>query len=155
QMLRTMDSLRQRQRLMEHLYGIQRSISRRMPLQEVLQTVVSCVKDLLGDDMVGLWLPNPQDRAELLLVASAGVAEQPDGQLWRVPVAEAGAAGRAVQTDELVTTHGDGGASLTQLTGTGLEHTLAAPVRENAKVVGSLFTASRSAERCYTEIDEE
>src|SRR5437763_1912981 len=139
QMLRTMDSLRQRQRLMEHLYGIQRSISRRMPLQEVLQTVVGCVKELLGDDTVGLWLPDPRDPATLLLVASTGAAEQPAGELWRVPAAEAGAAGRALLTDELVIEAA----------------TMAAPVRENQKVVGSLFTTSRSGDRRYTEIDKE
>jgi diguanylate cyclase (GGDEF)-like protein len=153
QMLRGMDSLRQRQRLMEHLYGIQRSISRRMPLQEVLQTVVHGLKELLGDDLVGLCLPDPQDPATLLLVAGAGLAERPDGQLWRVPVAEAGAAGRAVLADELVAT--DGGPALAELTGGGVRATLAAPVRENAKVVGSLFTGSRSAGRHYTDIDEE
>src|SRR5437763_1462440 len=121
-----------RQRLMEHLYGIQRSISRRMPLQEVLQTVVGCVKELLGDDMVGLWLPDPHEPRYLLLVSSAGLD---DSRRWRVPAEEAGAAGRAVLTDELT------------VEGAGTEPTMAAPVRENQKVVGSLFTASRSADR--------
>src|SRR5204862_1034436 len=74
QMLRTMDSLRQRQRLMEHLYGIQRSISRRMPLQEVLETVVYGGKELLGDEIVVLWLRDPGQPSTLLQVSNAGLA---------------------------------------------------------------------------------
>ena len=155
QMLRTMDSLRQRQRLMEHLYEIQRSISRRMPLQEVLQTVVACVKDLLGDDVVGLWLPDPAEPDKLLLVASAGLAERPDGELWRVPVAQAGAAGRAVLTDDLSACYAGGDDQLTALVGARLCRTVAAPVRESLKVVGSLFSASHSTGRDYTDIDKE
>jgi len=152
-MLRTMDSLRQRQRLMEHLYRIQRSISRRMPLPEVLETVVHGVKELLGDELVGLWLPDPHEPGTLLLVASAA----PEKVLWRMPVAEAGAAGRAVVTDELSVVFGydHGGAALRQLTQERLTWTMAAPVHESTKVVGSLFTASRLAGRVFTEIDRE
>src|SRR5690242_9121150 len=68
-MLRTMDSLRQRQRLMEHLYDIQRSISRRMPLHEVLGTVVQGVRDLLGDQIVGLWRIDPHNSEEIVLIS--------------------------------------------------------------------------------------
>jgi diguanylate cyclase (GGDEF)-like protein len=157
QMLRTMDSLRQRQRLMEHLYGIQRSISRRMPLQEVLETVVYGVKELLGDEMVGLWLRDPAEPGTFVLVSSAGLDEDAAGQLWRVPVGHAGAAGRAIETDELAVLGGyeQAGAALRELTGGCLERTMAAPVRENSKVTGSLFTAACTPGAPYTEIDEE
>src|SRR5205823_14087623 len=110
QMLRTMDSLRQRQRLMEHLYGIQRSISRRMPLQEVLETVVYGVKELLGDEIVGLWLRDPDQPDTLLLVSNVGLDEEMSQQLWRVPVHQAGAAGPALSTGHLATGDGDAGA---------------------------------------------
>jgi diguanylate cyclase (GGDEF)-like protein len=154
QMLRTMDSLRQRQRLMEHLYRIQRSISRRMPLPEVLDTVVHGIRELLGDELVGLWLPDQHEPDTLLLVASAG----PDAErLWRIPVAEAGAAGRAVRTDELAVVAGydHAGPALRALTREKLAWTMAAPVRENTKVVGSLVTGSSLAERGFTDIDRE
>jgi diguanylate cyclase (GGDEF)-like protein len=156
-MLRTMDSLRQRQRLMEHLYRIQRSISRRMPLPEVLDTVVHGVQELLGDDLVGLWLPDPHEPGSLLLVASAAPDSAPPARLWRIPVAGAGAAGQAVATDELSTVSGyaHGGAGLRELTRDWLAWTMAAPVRESTKVVGSLFTASRQPGRVFTEIDRE
>src|SRR5204862_264571 len=77
---------------------------------------VSCVKDLLRDDMVGLWLPDPHDPRCLLLVSSAGLD---DSRLWRVPAGEAGAAGRAVLTDAPATLPGyaGGGADLRELTG--------------------------------------
>jgi len=157
QMLRTMDSLRQRQRLMEHLYGIQRSISRRMPLQEVLETVVYGVKELLGDEIVGLWLRDPDQPDTLLLVSNVGLDEEMSQQLWRVPVHQAGAAGLAISTDDLATVDGyvGAGAGVRTLTGGCLERTLAAPVRENAKVTGSLFTAACSPGSGYTEIDRE
>jgi diguanylate cyclase (GGDEF)-like protein len=157
QMLRTMDSLRQRQRLMEHLYDIQRSISRRMPLQEVLETVVRCVKELLGDNIVGLWLPDPGDFERLLLVANAGLETAAAGRLWRIPLAEAGAAGQAVLYDDLVmlTGYAAAGPALRSLTDDRLAKAMAAPVRENSKVTGSLFTASSVTGRMYTEIDQE
>jgi diguanylate cyclase (GGDEF)-like protein len=157
QMLHTMDSLRQRQRLMEHLYDIQRSISRRMPLHEVLGTVVQGVRELLGDEIVGLWLPDPDDPTTLLLVASAGLDGDPVEKLWRIPATEAGAAGRAVLADDFTVVSGydDGGDALRALTEGRLARTMAAPVRENMKVTGSLFAASCSAARIYTEIDRE
>src|SRR2546429_302332 len=91
QMLRTMDSLRQRQRLMEHLYGIQRSISRRMPLQEVLETVVYGVKELLGAEIVGLWLGDPGQPDTPPLVSNRGL----DGGMSPTLVAGLGVAGAA------------------------------------------------------------
>jgi diguanylate cyclase (GGDEF)-like protein len=156
-MLRTMDSLRQRQRLMEHLYGIQRSISRRMPLQEVLETIVHCVNELLNDDLVGLWLSDPGDRDTMLLIASAGLDSSAAGQLWRIAPAEAGAAGRAVIDDDLAIVAGydASGDSLRALTQGQLGRTMAAPVRENNQVIGSLFSASHRAGRTYSEIDGE
>jgi diguanylate cyclase (GGDEF)-like protein len=157
QMLRTMDSLRQRQRLMEHLYGIQRSISRRMPLQEVLETVVYGVKELLGDEIVGLWLRDPAEPDTLLLVSSAGLGAAASEQLWRIPVRDAGAAGLAIGRDDLTVLDGyaDAGSGLRSLTANCLERTMAAPVRENSKVTGSLFTAACAPGSAYTEIDQE
>jgi len=157
QMLRTMDSLRQRQRLMEHLYDIQRSISRRMPLIEVLETVVRGVKDLLGDHLVGLWLPDPDSPATLLLICSAGLDGDRAAQLWRMSAAEAGAAGRAILTDELSVAYGyaSAGAALREMTQSRLAVTMAAPVRESTKVTGSLFTSCTRVGRMYTEIDQE
>jgi len=37
------------------IYGIQRAISRRVPLPEVLQMIVAAAGELLGDEIVGLW----------------------------------------------------------------------------------------------------
>jgi diguanylate cyclase (GGDEF)-like protein len=157
QMLRTMDSLRQRQRLMEHLYGIQRSISRRMPLPEVLETVVAVVRELLGDDIVGLWLPDPAEPDMLMLVSCAGADADLARRLWRMAPAEAGATGHAMRADDLVVVEGYAGAGdeLRTLTGNRLARTMAAPVRENVKVIGALSTASYSGGRTYSDIDEE
>jgi hypothetical protein len=46
---RLLDSLRQRQRLLEHLFDIQRAISRRRPLAQILDMITSAAQDLLGD----------------------------------------------------------------------------------------------------------
>jgi diguanylate cyclase (GGDEF)-like protein len=157
QMLRTMDSLRQRQRLMEHLYDIQRSISRRLPLIEVLETVVRGVRDLLRDQLVGLLLPDPDNPATLLLICSVGLDDERAAQMWRMSAAEAGAAGQAILTDELSVAYGpaSAGAALSELTHSGLAATMAAPVRESTKITGSLFTSSTRVGRMYTEIDRE
>ena len=45
-------SLRERQRLLEKLSEIQRSISRREPLTDILDAITGGLHDLLGDDIV-------------------------------------------------------------------------------------------------------
>ncbi|WP_433306958.1 diguanylate cyclase domain-containing protein [Actinoplanes sp. CA-030573] len=47
-MLRTLQTQRRQERLMRHLYEIQRSLSRRVPLDQVLSTTLAAVTDVIG-----------------------------------------------------------------------------------------------------------
>ena len=67
------ESLAERQRLLERLSKIQRSIVSRRDLEEVFAAIVAGAQELLGDETVGLRLIDPEDPEKLNLVASAGV----------------------------------------------------------------------------------
>src|SRR5436853_67819 len=51
----------QRQLLLEKLLDIQRAISHRAPLQEVLDTITQSALELMGDDEAALRLIDPDD----------------------------------------------------------------------------------------------
>ncbi len=156
-MIRTLDSLRQGQVLMEQLYGIQRAISRRVPLPEVLQMIVSAAGQLLGDEIVGLWRLDSTDPHSVLLVASLGLGAEQTRRLWRMPLADGGAVGEAVLTDDVAVTIGyaNAGAALRDLTGGGLRRSMATPVHENGKIAGALLLASCRTDRPYRQEDRD
>ena len=52
--VRLLETLRKRQRVLEAMARIQRAISRREPLEGVLETIVSAAGELLGDDAPAL-----------------------------------------------------------------------------------------------------
>jgi hypothetical protein len=49
---RLLDSLRDQERLLVHLSTIQRAISRRDPLPQLLKTILDATQDVLGDEVV-------------------------------------------------------------------------------------------------------
>jgi diguanylate cyclase (GGDEF)-like protein len=151
---RLVKSLRQRQRLLERLSVIQRAISRREPLEQILETVTVAAQDLLGDDVVGLWLRDPEDAERAKLRSSVGLSTK---RLPGVPLTEAGAAGEAMRTNSLVVLHGYAHASpvLRELTGGRLCASMAAPVHESGEVCGGLLVASYRPDRQFTEGDEQ
>src|SRR5439155_11925343 len=108
-MLRTLQAehemrerLEERQRLLEHLFDIQRAIGRRKPLKEILETITRSAQDLFGDDLVGLWLRDPADAGRVRLHAPVGFRTDQIKRLPAVPIAGAGEAGAAIVTDKLV-----------------------------------------------------
>ena len=106
---RLVGSLGERQRLLERLSKIQSSIVSRRGLQEVLDAIVAGAHDLLGDETVGLRLIDPEDRDQLILVASAGVKPEIVKKMRRSPIG-LGAGGQAAATGQLVVIedyHGD------------------------------------------------
>jgi diguanylate cyclase (GGDEF)-like protein len=131
---RLLESLRQRQRVLENLFVIQRSISRREPLREILDMVTTAAWDLLGGERVTLWLRDQEDPDWVRMKSTAGLA--PSRRLPPVRLAEAGVVGAAIRTDELST--GDG--------------VMAAPVHESGAVIGGLVV---TAARPLTEADEQ
>ncbi len=90
-MLRTLQAERQRQQLLEDLFTIQRAISRRQPLDQILCGVTSAAQDLFGDEIVGLWLRD--DVVDRYGISSALLAERTDdrlGTLISAPVHDSG-----------------------------------------------------------------
>ena len=156
-MIRTLDSLRQGQQIMEQLYGIQRAISRRVPLPEVLQMIVSAAGQLLGDEIVGLWRLDSADPNSTVLVASLGLGQEQGQRLWRMPLAEGGAVGDAVLTDDVSMRFGyaDGGEVLRDLTACALRRSMATPVHENGKIAGALLVASCRTQVAYSQVDRD
>jgi diguanylate cyclase (GGDEF)-like protein len=144
-------SLRHRQRLLEHLFDIQRAITRRQPLQQVLDMITVAARDMLDGDMVVLWLRDAQDADQARIASSVGL---PAGVYGLPPVrlAEAGAAGAAMRTDSLVIAQG---AALPPPLQEGPCAYLAAPVHENGAVTGSLVVAAHRPDREYGAADEQ
>jgi len=146
-----LDSLRQRQRLLEHLFDIQRSISRRRPLAQILDLITSAAQDLLGDEMVGLWVYDTRDTTRARLVSSVGLAQDFAPEGLTVPLAEAGATGAAMLTDDVVVRCGyqDTSDLIAELTGGALCASMAAPVHDSGTVTGSLLVGSYRPDRVY------
>src|SRR3954469_22095568 len=100
----------QRQRLLERLARIQRSISVGAPLQEVLDAITAGAHELLGDEAVGLRLRDTADPDRLTIASSVGPSSAQSAQLREAPVGE-GAGGRAIAEDRLVVVEDYGAAA--------------------------------------------
>ena len=151
-------SLRERQALLERLSRIQRSISSRQPLQDVLNTIVTGAAELLGDEVVALRLLDPADPETMVTASSLGVPEDVATRFRRISITEGGGIGaqaireqRLVCTDEYSGLHGSLGAFVEN----GIRTAMAAPVRQGTDVVGSLVVASRTAGRTYSSSEQE
>jgi diguanylate cyclase (GGDEF)-like protein len=144
----------ERQRLLERLAEIQRSIVHRGELRHVLQAVTQGAHDLLGQEVVGLRLVDADDESRTHLVAETGVEPEISETLRQGEVGE-GAGGRAISEDQLVVIEGYPPASnrLTNLDG--LQAAMAAPVHRNGKPCGSLVVASYEPGRRYGDTEKE
>jgi diguanylate cyclase (GGDEF)-like protein len=150
------ESLQQRHRLNEHLSKIERSISSRQPLQEILDEVTKAASQLFGDEIVGLRLIDRDDPSYMTMVSSVGVDDDLRSVLHHVPV-DRGIGGRAIVEDRLVVEHDYAHAAVAypQFVKLGLLAGMAAPVHENNVVVGSLTVASRREGRRYSADEQE
>ena len=149
-------SLQERQTLLERLSRIQRSISSRRPLHEVLDAIVTGAGELLGDDIVGLRLLDPKDPGVMVLASSVGIPDHLAAETQRLPVGS-GVGGRAIVENRLVLTGGspDDGLLLPSYAADGILSAMACPVRQGAEAVGSLVVASRRTHRTYSASEQE
>jgi diguanylate cyclase (GGDEF)-like protein len=152
---RLLASLSERQALLERLASIQRSIVRRADLQDLLNAVVEGARELIGDEVVGLRLIDPDDPEQTILLAHLGL-EDFGPEKERSPVGE-GAGGRAISEQRLVIIHNysTDPDALSTMDGQGLQSAMAAPVLENGNRRGSLVVASRRPGRVYSESEQE
>ena len=151
-----LDAMKERQLLLERLTKIQRSISHRAPLQEVMDAITQGAQDLLGDEIAGIRLIDPEDPSYVNLVAVTGVTASQFEALKRGPVGE-GAGGRAIAENRLVVIddYNRPGRGIPTLAAENLQTAMAAPVREAGKVVGSLVVATYRPDRRYTKEEQE
>ena len=142
-------SLRERQSLLEKLSAVQRQISKRGPLQDVLDAITSGAAELVLDVVVALHLVDDSAPEFMATVSSAGApAPLAPG---RVPVGT-GLSGRAIAEDGLCLVERDDDALLGAIGLAGLAELrsgMAAPVDLEGRTVGSLVVASPRAGRTY------
>ena len=158
-------SLRERQRLSEELSAIQRAISRRDPLADILDSVTRGVRELLGDDIAVLrqgaptlsteqsssepWLP-----AEYRIVSAAGGPIELGEWLATVPMPDHLAPGRAMRPDKSVHRYTfTAGPTRVQSAPPRIRTAIAAPVHESGKVIGSLVVGSCDQAREFSDHD--
>ena len=152
---RTVAALRERQALLERLTRIQRSITSRAPLPDVLDAIVSGARELLGDNIVALRRVLPDDPTLAEVLCASGV--EPGSPMSNHIKVGTGAGGRAIAENRLVVIH-DYQASpdaLANSAGTDLHAAMAAPVREDGVTVGSLVVASVDPGRRYSPAEQE
>ena len=146
-----LQSLMERQKLFEKLSRIQGSISLRRPLQDVLDTITEGARELMGDEVVGLRLVDPDDPGYVVLVSHCGVPDELVSALERSPVGE-GAGGRAMAEDKLVILedYSHSPDALEAFAKSDLRAAMAAPVRESGQPIGSLVVATFKPGRRFT-----
>lgn len=149
-------ALQERQLLLERLSAIQRSITRRAPLSDILDAITSGAREVLNAEAAALRLVDDNDAQTMSLVSSSGLPPQTAGEIGRTPIG-VGASGRAIAEDRLVVMYDYANTSgvLPQLAARGFVAALAAPVREAGRVIGAIVVASPNRERRFDESDEE
>ena len=162
-LLRTIEDERQlRSELQEHqsslerLSRIQTSISRRAPLQEVLDAVTVGAEELLGADLASIRLVEPSNPEYLRMVSASGVKSHLMEIEPHVKISE-GVSGQAVAEDRVVVMndYSSDPNALPSFAADKLSAAMGAPVRENGVVTGSLVVGTYDPERTYTKAEQD
>lgn len=146
----------QRARLFERLSRIQRSISHRAPLGEVLDATTAGLSELMGDDCAAVRLIDQDDPSYAVNVSYAGLSPEVAAAIRRTPVGQ-GAGGRAIAEERLVVIddYADASSAIPDLARSRLTAAMAAPLLQGADVVGSLIVASFQPGRRYDSLEQE
>ena len=149
-------SLRERQSLLERLARIQRDISSRAPLQDVLDAITAGAAELLGDEVAGLRLVDEKDSTFMYLASSVGVATDIEDRLQRRPVGS-GVGGRAIIEDRLCVAedYQDWDGAIDAFADDGLRSAMGAPIHLEGGPIGCLVVASHRQGRIYTAPERE
>ncbi|MDX6731863.1 MAG: hypothetical protein QOC54_1811 [Baekduia sp.] len=154
--VRLLETLRKRQRVLEAMARIQRAISRREPLDGVLDTIVGAAGELLGDDLPALLLVDPDDPGWMIVAAAHGFDPETVERHRRRRIGE-GVAGRAVSEDRLVVAedYGRSDDAVSGFVADGVEAAMAAPVHEDGRVIGSLMLSSFRSGRVFSRSEQD
>ncbi|HEU4426037.1 MAG TPA: EAL domain-containing protein [Pilimelia sp.] len=151
--LRVMAALHERQRVLEQLASVQKALASRAPLPEVLDAVTGGALALFGCELATLYLA---DSDELVLASVSAVSDAHRPRSWPVPVAStivcpAFVGGDLVRTDDYTASPH----ALPELVERGARAAMAAPVRENGALVGSLTVVSFRPGHAFTSAQEQ
>jgi len=152
-----LNEVRERQRLLEWISRIERLISGRKPLQDVLQAICAGAADLLAEDLVLIRTRDALNPGYALSPRHLGITEGQLAALLEIPFT-GGISGEAMREDRLVVRENIGEAS-TALGGVlgelRIQAAMAAPIRESGEVIGTLTVASRRRGRRFAIHDQE
>ena len=152
---RLLDSLQERQELLERLARIQRSITHGAVREDVLDAICLGARELLGDEVAGLQMIPHDDPNVLELMAMRGRdalemrgerTPRPEGIAWR-----AMAESRLVVSEE----YQDDENASRLFRERGIQAAMTAPVYESGRPVGSLTVASYQPGRRYSSIERD
>ncbi|HMJ36627.1 MAG TPA: EAL domain-containing protein [Baekduia sp.] len=154
--VRLLETLRKRQRVLEAMARIQRAISRREPLEGVLETIVGAAGELLGDDAPALLLVDADDPGWLTIAAAHGYDVAMIESHRRRRVGE-GVAGRAVAEGRLIVTedYPRSAEAMGGFVAYGVQAAMAAPVHEDGRVIGSLILSSSRTGRVFSRSEQD
>jgi diguanylate cyclase (GGDEF)-like protein len=143
-----------RNRLLELLLAIQRRISNRAPLQDILEAIVEGASRLTGDDAAVIHLVDPDDPEWLQPVAWTNLDDEWLAAIRRVRMGE-GAAGRAAHEQRLVVleTYRDAVGRLQDAVNLGVAAAMAAPVYTAERTMGAIVVKTRDENRRYSAED--
>ncbi len=135
--------VQERQTLLERLFRIQRSISHRLPIGDVLDSITEGAAELLGDDTASLRIIDETDRQRTILLSASGLDPSVVRTLHYATVAQ-GLSGQAIVRGRLLIAEDYGALSYCHrtLVTHGVRSAMAAPVSRNGEVVGSLLVGS-------------
>jgi diguanylate cyclase (GGDEF)-like protein len=147
--------LQERQTLLERLFRIQRSISHRLPIGEVLDNITEGAAELVGVETASLRIVDDSDRHRTLLVSSSGIDPSIMASLTYATL-DQGVSGQAIVRGRLVMAEDYGAFPYAHkaLATHGLRSAMAAPVYRNGVIVGSLLVGSFQA-RSYSPAEQE
>ena len=150
------DSLQKRQLLLERLSVTLRSITRRLPLGDVLHTICSGARDLLDVDIAIVRLIDVDSPSEMYIAASEGLESDLAGRVRRSRVGE-GASGTAVAEGRVVVIENYSASQLALegLADQQLTLAMAAPVHDGDLVMGAITVATTQPGRSFGALEME
>jgi len=154
--VRLVRQLQERQLLLERLAKIGQSISHRAPFGEVIQAIVHGASELVNTEIASFRLRDEADPDRLVVLYQTGVPQAVIDEMALEP-ASRGASGRSILKDRLVVIidYPRNEGAVAALVRYGLQAAMAAPVRENGRIVGSLTVGSREAGRTFTQAEQD
>ncbi len=141
-------ALSERQDLLERLSRIQRSISHRATVDEVLDAIVSGARELLGDNAAMVRLLDPDDPSCLAVRSWSGMPVDRLGLSERSGLYE-GSWGGAVREDAVAIE------AWAAVSGGPPRSSMSVPVHDAGRVVGALTVVSLDPDRTYLDPERE